>query len=356
MGRRWLVVVAGALACSSSARPPGPDAALPDAAADGALPDATLPEAALPDAVLPIDVPIDVVIPEDAVPSPDGAVPLPDGAPPVGKITCGATSTVVTGAMDSLVVAPDGTIYYTDGAFHAVHRVRPGMPEERNWLVVQTGHSDGFSGITYDPVGRKLYMADWGLIKIVAVDLSTGGVPQPEFLTVPGGGFYALTLGEDRAIYFVDESTGVVHRYSIDGWVHTRVTNELVGQPRALAFGPDGWIYLVTSTLTTDVWRLKIENGHEVDRQKFAALGPGDKPPHGLAFDQAGNLYVSSVGNLMQINPAGEVRVISSAAEGGMDFGAGALPCGHLLLAGPDGLKVFDVGVPGLAVPWHRQP
>jgi streptogramin lyase len=350
-----LVVLAGLWGCSSSSAPPP----IPDASVDGARPDAAVsaPDAAAPDAAADTTAP-DTTAPDAATAdtalsdgAADGAPEGPDAAPADGGlVACGTTKVGPSaGVMDSLVVAPDGTIYFTHGLGDVISRIRPGMPEETPWI--RTGISSDLEGIIYDPAGHTLYAASRFRIELISVEMNNPVAPNLGVRRVPGGGIYGLTLGEDHALYYLDEWNGSVYRIAIDGWTSSRVVTGIPGRPHGLAFGPDGWLYL-TQTEGNEVWRVKLENGHETAREKFATA-PAEQG-RGIAFDQAGTLYLTTGKLLSRFDRAGALIDSVPSGDGGLDFGAGALGCGDLYVAGSEGLRVHAFGTPGLSVPWHR--
>jgi hypothetical protein len=98
---------------------------------------------------------------------------------------------------------------------------------------------------------------------------------------------------------------------------------------------------------------VKLEDGKEVAREKFATVGR--LRGRGIAFDDAGRLYVTAGDQLSQFDREGKLLMTMPAGWGGIDFGAGALRCNDLYIAG-DGLYALPLPVRGMDVPWHRTP
>lgn len=290
---------------------------------------------------------------------PDAAAPAADlapaafeaGPPGVGQVQCGSGSIPeITSYMEHLVVTPDGTIYYSDGG-SSIGRIRPGQPEETGWV-----RASSIVGLTYDPRRRTIYAGLRGRLRMLVVRLTATGLTEAELerpLGSGAGGIYGMTLGEDGAIYYLDEWNGSIYRTDPDTWTSTQVATLLPNRPHALAFGPDGWLY-VTQLNGPDVWRVKLEGNREVAREKFATVGF----PHGkgIAFDEHGHLYVTTEGRLSQFDRSGTLVATQPSSAGGLDFGAGYLACTNLYVGAPEGLRVHPLDVRGMNVPWHRAP
>lgn len=338
----WLALTLLA-ACRSTLGVSGRDGAAADAGQEVASP--------APDAAVDGPVADTTMIPPDVAPE-IGPVPdagAPDGGTEAGAVQCGAGGVPeTTSFMDHLVVVPDGTIYFTNGG--AIGRIRPGQPEENDWVAAPGG-----VGLTYDPRRRTLYAGLRGRLRMLVVKVSEGGEPQPTErpLGSGAGGIYGMTLGEDGAVYYLDEWNGSIYRTEPDTWTSTQVATLLPNRPHALAFGPDGWLY-VTQTLGTDVWRVKLEANREVAREKFGTVA--GTQGRGIAFDERGHLYVAAEGLLTELDPTGKLVQTFPSSAGGIDFGAGHLGCTTLYVAAHEGLRLHPLDVRGMNVPWHRTP
>ena len=159
-----------------------------------------------------------------------------------------------SGEVAGLVVTPDGTIYATGGINGGPPlRIRPGQPPE----AFTRSLGIGAMGITYDPIDNMLYVAMFYSLKIMRVDLS---LPNSTAVAIANTGVRpnGLTLGEDRALYFTDAYYGTITRKGLVGLSAKVTASPLPGNPSALAFGPDGKLYVTQST-GTDVIRLTLD-------------------------------------------------------------------------------------------------
>jgi hypothetical protein len=339
----WLALILLAGCRSSLGGSAGPDAPGADAAA---APEAAV---ALPDAAAeapPADAAADVVTDLSMAPE----VGPTDLRSDSGQISCGAgTTPAITGSMEHLVVTPEGTIYYSSGGA-AIGRIAPGKPDQDNWV-----RATQIVGLTYDPRRRTIYAGLHGRLRMLVVKLTVEDVPDVDErpLGAGAGGIYGMTLGEDGAVYYLDEWNGSIYRADPDTWTHTQVVTGLPGRPHALAFGPDGWLY-VTQTAGVEVWRVRVEGGKEVAREKFATVGFPEG--RGIAFDEQGRLYVTTEGRLTIFDRQGKMIREEPSSAGGLDFGAGHLPCTTLYVAAREGLSAHQFDIRGMNVPWHRTP
>ena len=144
--------------------------------------------------------------------------------------------------------------------------------------------------------------------------------------------YNGITVGEDDAVYYTDQSSGQVFRVALADGTKTQVTdpNKKVTEANGLAFGPDKQLYVLSWTDPGVVTRIKLENNVEVSREPYVTLPTGKAD--GIAFDKQGNLYVTS-GALWKITPDKQVTKVNPSGSANIDFGAGALSCAELLFA-----------------------
>ncbi|MDQ1500880.1 MAG: hypothetical protein QOI86_4220, partial [Actinomycetota bacterium] len=251
----------------------------------------------------------------------------PAGAVALGTITTiagGGTATVPGGASAQLgaprtaAVDQSGDIYFTDTAHHQIRRLdRRGVVTTIAGTGTAGGSGDGGPataatldtphGVAVDNHGH-VYVADSPNHRIRMVDLSTGTIR-----TVAGTG-----TGE----------------YGGDGGPATAAR---LNRPRFLVVAPDGSL-VVADTGNYRVRRIDPagiittiagtgEPGYSGDGGPATAARLDD--PRGLAFDDAGNLYVSNA----EGSPRPTVRRIDRA--GTITTVAGGLPAGFSGDGGP---------------------
>jgi len=253
---------------------------------------------------------------------------------------------------EGLVVAPDGTVYFSqpfrgqNTQFLGRYRPPYDRAPELRWVDM----GGNALGIMLDPQRRVLYAGSRTLKKLLKVTLA-----EPEVVSALADveeGINGLTMGENGDVYYSDQGGGQLYRVAPDG-AKSRVTTQPITEPNGIAFGPDGRLYVVSWT-TTDVTRLTLRNGQETEREVFTTLPQikGD----GIAFDSKGRVYVTASSTLYEITPDGKtVKALGPTAGANIDFGAGALSCSDMYIAGVgQGIRMFPHDGPGLDVPWHR--
>ncbi len=250
------------------------------------------------------------------------------------------------------VIAPDGTIYFSqpfvgsNTQYLARYRPPYDRAPETHWVDM----GGNALGIMLDPQRNVIYAGSRTLKKLLKVTLAEP--PVVNALADIEEGVNGLTLGEDGSVYYSDQGGGQLYRVAPEGR-KSRVTASPITEPNGLAFGPDGWLYVVSWT-TPEVTRLELRNGGEARREPFATL-PQVKAD-GIAFDAKGRVYVTASSTLYEIAPDGQkVIALGPTAGANIDFGVGALPCSDMYIAGNgQGIRRFPHDTPGLDVPWHR--
>jgi lysophospholipase L1-like esterase/sugar lactone lactonase YvrE len=275
-------------------------------------------------------------------------------APATAAPPCGGARPVLESiaTAEGLVIAPDGTFYFSqpfvgdNQQYLARYRPPFDQPPETRWVDL----GGNALGVTLDPARNVVYAGSRTLRKLLKVTLAHP--PVVSTLAEAEAGINGVTLGEDGAVYYNDQAGGHVYRVTPEG-AKTQVTARPLTEPNGLAFGPDGRLY-VNSWTAPEVMRLTLANGVESAREVFATLpqARGD----GIAFDARGRLYVTASSTLYEITPDGKgVAPLGRSAGANIDFGAGAVSCSDMYVAGNgQGLRLFRHDTPGMDVPWHR--
>jgi sugar lactone lactonase YvrE len=252
---------------------------------------------------------------------------------------------------EGLIVARDGTIYYSQRA--AVGRLTPTGGPENAWVSLPSGASTVW-GIALDAANETLYVGSPATGTIYSVDLRLD-TPVATVFVAGAGAPNGLTVGPDGALYYSDFSGGRVMRVEATGGSPTQVTTSGVRGANGVAFDGDGTL-LVCSYQTGTLFRLTLSAGVESARATVAtSLGA----PDGVAVDANGDLWVTdnSAGRVLRVNAAtGASEVIASgiSAAASLDFGAGELGCSDVYVASSGAARrLEDVGVEGADVLWH---
>ena len=272
------------------------------------------------------------------------------------RVVCGTSRPALesVGTAEGLVIAPDGTLYFSQpfegGNQTFLGRYAPPYdhPPEARWLDL----GGNALGLTLDPQRNVLYAGSRTARKLFAVSLGAPMAVRP--LADVEDGINGVTLGPDGAVYYSDQTGGHIYRVSPDG-VKTRVTATPLVEPNGLAFSADGAL-LVVSWAGPQVTRLLVSRGVETRREIFATLPQAHAD--GIALDARGRVYVTASSTLYELSPDGkDVTPLGRTAGANIDFGAGALACSDMYIAGNgQGLRLFRHDTPGLEVPWHQAP
>lgn len=213
---------------------------------------------------------------------------------------------------EGLAVHPDGSVW-CGGERGQIFRVEPD-----GGAMTEVASTDGFClGMAFDRMAEHLYVCDNKHAAVFRLDVATGAVER--FADgAPAGRFkipnYPAFDADGRLFVSDSHAFGVpgpgVWRVDPDGraelWYDREVTFA-----NGLALSDDGrWLY-VAETFAHAVFRIPIQgDGSPGEREDVADL-PGSWPD-GLAFDQAGNLYVGCYepSRVMRISPSGEVETL----------------------------------------------
>lgn len=282
-----------------------------------------------------------------------GTVPdaplAPDSAPPDQPIDADTsactTADLSFGGSRGLVIAGDGTLYFSQGT--SVGRVRPCQTPEVGWVEVGAG---GLASLMVDPANRALFVASTSADMIYKIDLTVATPTASPYAAVsdPEG----LTLGPDGALWSTTNN-GVVRIPAAN--TSTPVTTSPIENPTALAFRPDGSLLVVE--YGGGIHALQLANDVEIARSIFAQKESEFQGLIGIALDVNGTVYVSNAEGeslIVVVDAAG--AVIDTLGGKGLgaqiDFGAGPLAHEDLYAAGVTPERV-TLNVAGATVPWH---
>ncbi len=217
---------------------------------------------------------------------------------------------------EGVAAGPNGEIY-AGGEAGQVYRVEP----DGKWR--QIGSTGGFLlGLALDGNGN-VYACDLAKHNVArvtpsgAVSIYSSGSPNRPMVTPnygvfdAAGNFYVSDSGSwkgNDGCVFVVRPGGATEVLS-DA---PAVTNF----PNGMALHPSGkWLYVVVS-LVPGVVRIPVENGRAAGPAETMVELPHNVPD-GLAFDEAGNLYIAcyTPDVIYRLTPAGELAVVAADWE-----------------------------------------
>jgi len=203
-------------------------------------------------------------------------------------------------------------------------------------------------GIILDPKRKVLYAGARASLKMYRVQLDDP--TKIDVIAPVENGVNGVTLGEDGAVWYTDQTGGNVYRITADG-MKNKVTMMTLPDLNGIAFGPDGKLYVLQYGMGI-LWRLTVANGMETAREMLIAVG--GRNADGIAFDKTGRVYVTASGlHLISADFKTTTPVAGFGSGANLDFGAGALSCNDLYgVAGFARKDMLDQ--PGMDVPWHR--
>ncbi len=256
------------------------------------------------------------------------------GSPQDGVGDGGPATSAGLGSPNGLALDKDGNLYVTDTAYNQ-HRVRKVTLSTGLIETVAGNGTQGFSGdggpatqaaldspygLALDPAGN-LYIADAGNNRIRRVDAATRTIT-----TIAGTGSFEPPIG--------------------DGGPATQATFRV---PSFLAFDASGRYLHVADRYHGRIRRIDTVTGTITTVFGDGSYGGGDgKPaveaglraPYGLAFDAAGNLYVSD-GDVRKVDAA--TTLVSTVAGAGKYLGDGG-PATRAILREPRGIALGTDG------------
>jgi len=219
----------------------------------------------------------------------------------------------------SLAVDLLGTLYVADTGNHAIRKVSPqgavttlagtGIAGFRDGDAAQAQFR-GPMGVAVDAVGR-VYVADtWNdRIRVIEPDgrvRTLAGGDRPGFADGTGEAARfdtptALAVANDGTVWVADTGNRALRAIDANGTVRTWQADPLdaaaamLARPLALAVTHDGQLY-VADTFNNRVVRMSQTDDGELSTPELYASGLGFAD--GIAFDEKGDLFVASAGQV----------------------------------------------------------
>jgi gluconolactonase len=246
----------------------------------------------------------------------------------------------LTGYSEGVVFDEGGSAYVSLPHRDAVLRVPPGGTPE-HWLML-----DGPNGHRILPDGSHLIATRLGVLHVAPdgrlLDTVPVGSPGsalliPNDIALDGhGGFYVTAPAdreEDRAtssrVFYVDAAWQV--REAASGFAY----------PNGIVVRVDGRVLFVNDGGSNAVYRFDIAGPGDLRNQALFARLPdsGMAYPDGMAFDDAGRLYVAHYG-------VGRVEVLDQDGHLLRRYPAGQLLASNVAFGGPGLRDLYVTGAP----------
>jgi gluconolactonase len=202
-----------------------------------------------------------------------------------------------------------GNLYFVNWLSSSIVRISPGgVPEE----FFNTGGIP--AGLAFHRDG-SLYVADEGddIHGVLRVADGQAEILVNTFEGQPLNGANDLVFDREGVLYFSDpwrssaeNPIGGFYRYFADGELE-RIDHGLAF-PNGVALSPDGSAAFLAETQHHRILRYPIAPDSAIGPREVFALLPGEEGPDGMAFDEAGNLYVAHYGG-------GRVAIFSPSGE-----------------------------------------
>lgn len=243
--------------------------------------------------------------------SDDPGARLPNPAPPAVAELTG-------------LAGPEGLTFDSNGVLYAgstTGRITRITPDGHVSVFAETGRS--LTGLATGPQ-NEIFAAAFNTGEVIAISqdgvmrIATSGLDAPNAIVF------------DRFQRPLVSATGVrgfpqIAMIQFDGTYRT-LTLE-IPSPNGMAFGPDGMLY-VADTIQSRVVRMSQTDDGALSTPEIYASGLGF--PDGIAFDDRGNLFVASAGQVLVVvpdeAPSARPFVTSGEVDGpaSLAFGFGA--------------------------------
>lgn len=216
--------------------------------------------------------------------------PLPQPAPPAQTTVSGLNGP------EGLCFDSNGNLYIGSTTGEITRVFRDGSREifvdlDRELAGLTTGPQNEIF-VASPRTGEVLAVSQDGVVRVATSELDT-----PRAIVFDGmqrAIVSAYGLGGDPQIAVIE----------FDGTYHTLTTE--IHSPNGMAFGPNRLLY-VADTAMNRIVSMPLDNFGEVGTPEVYASGIGR--PNGIAFDEKGNLYVASGGEVWVVQPNGATLI-----------------------------------------------
>ncbi len=248
---------------------------------------------------------------------------------------------------EGVALAPDGRLIVADTGNDRVQRLGADGTQPEVWGTrgSTAGQFSEPRGLAVDAAGN-LYVADRGNNRVQKLapdgqvlaiyddaDSAPGGFNKPTAVALDAAGNLYVADTDNNRVQIRDAASGA--------WTAWGSYGEEPGGlffPTGIAVGPDGLVYLA------DVFRNRVQRFTRTGEYRglfgrpgnLSGSGPGEfNGPQGLAFDAAGNLYVTEVYSqrVQRRSPTGEWTIIGGPAQFGNLDGVATDAAGNFYIA-----------------------
>jgi large repetitive protein len=198
-----------------------------------------------------------------------------------------------------------GNVYVVDHANNAVLKLTPGNSGTFSQSTVVCDLS-GPTGVALDGAGN-LYISNGS--SVVMVPNENGTLNQADQSTVAVSGLGAargIAVDDADNLYVADAANNDVVELSSSG-AQTMIASGLTSPPHGVAVDAGGNVYVATDNAVTEY---PLGGGMPVQ------YGMGFNNPRGVAVDAAGNVYVADTGNnqIVEVAPGGASQTVLAIA------------------------------------------
>jgi sugar lactone lactonase YvrE len=247
---------------------------------------------------------------------------------------------------EGVVVAPDGTVYFSMTALGTVSRFEPGARAADVWA-----HVPDANGHKIETDGSHIVMSSTGaILRLDASGCTTSVVASRvdgRWLTYPNdvaldfhrGGFYVTDSGyKSTPKTMPDDPQGRLYRVDRGGSI--RLVAKDIAYSNGVALSPDGSRLYVGESTARRLWWYSVRvDGSLGERSLLADVPAGETGagvPDGISVDSDGLLYVANHG-------AGEVLVYGANGDLLQRLSAGNTATSNVAFS-PDGRTLYVSG------------
>jgi len=216
----------------------------------------------------------------------------------------------------------EGRIWLTDPRVGLLYQIDLERQQLKHFRVLAGQQLRTPTGVVFDPLHKRLYLADAGAGYILVLDDSLDYLLS---LKPPAGFGRAGGMAVDNSgnLYVADVLNGTVELFSVTGRYLKSLGSRLnatgkFNHPSNVAVDSQGRVYVV------DSFNFRVEVISLEDQSAWQIGSLGDGPgyfarPRGIALDSAGHIYVTdaAMDNIQIFNRSGDLLLVLGQLEPG---------------------------------------